>query len=256
MGTTLTDGQLAEYGRRGFLTLRGVFGADEAEAWAAECKRLLGLGLAHEHNVRTVPHYITKTLWIVDRFDPVIDISPVFKALTEDERVLSPLRDICGGGDVSLFKDRLIYKMVGMRGYPIHQDYSWWQLFPKELVNVLIAIDGADATNGAVELFPGYQDRLLSTPGEMRHMNEEEARQIDFSAGELVETRPGDLVIFHSLTPHRSGPNTSNRLRRQFYLTYSPAVHGDLYAEQLRLLKEGRASRRIPEAVKDRIFFR
>ncbi len=255
LGTTLTDEQLAEYRRKGYLTLRGVFSADEAAQWAAECKRLLQLGLAHEHNIRTTPHYITKSLWIVDRFDPVIDISPVFKALTEDERVLSPLRDICGGG-VLLFKDRLIYKMVGMRGYPVHQDYSWWQLFPRELVNVLVAIDGADTENGAVELFPGYQNRLLSTPGEMRHMNEDEARQIDFRQGELLETRPGDVVIFDCLTPHRSGPNTSNRLRRQFYLTYSLAGHGDLYEEQLRLLKEGRSSRRIPDAVKDHLFFR
>ncbi len=255
MSTTLTDEQLAEYRRKGFVVLRGVFGAEEAEEWASECKRLLQLGLAHEHNIRTTPHYITERLWIVDRFDPVIDISPTFKALTEDERVLAPLRDIYRK-DLVLFKDRLIYKMVGMRGYPIHQDYSWWQLFPPELVNVMIAIDGADAENGAVELFPGYQDRLLSTPGEMRHMNEEEARQIDFRKGELPETRPGDVVVFDCLTPHRSGPNLSNRLRRQFYLTYSLAEHGDLYEEQLRLLKEGRSSRRVPEAVKPRLFFR
>jgi hypothetical protein len=255
MTTTLTPLQVDTYRQKGYLALRGRFPEDEVSGWAAECDRLLRLGLANKNNIRTPVHFITKDIWIVDRLDPVIDISDVFRDLAEDERVRGPLRDILGD-DPILFKDRLIYKMIGMRGYPIHQDYSWWQEFPKELVNVAIAIDGADAQNGALELFPGYHHRLLSTPGEMRHMNAEESQQIDFGSGELMTTGPGDLIIFDSMTPHRSGPNMSNRLRRQFYLTYSPARNGDLYQRQLQLLKEGRSSRPMSDDFKQRSFFR
>ena len=254
MSVTLTEDQLNTYRQKGYFTLRGLFEEDEIALWVAESERLLKLGIAHENNVRTVPHYLTESFWIVDRLSPVVDVSSVFKALAEDNRLLNVMRDIFED-EVLLFKDRLIYKMIGMVGYPIHQDYSWWQEFPRDLVNVLVAIDGADEDNGALELFPGHH-RLLSAPGEMRHMNEREAEQIDFGSGELMITQPGDVIIFDCMTPHRSGPNMSNRLRRQLYLTYSPARHGDLYEKQIQLLIEGRSSRRMTDELKKRAFFR
>ena len=250
----LTQVELETFRRKGYVTLRGVFGLNEVTGWAQECKRLLASGVAHENNLRTYPYYISETMWLVDRMDPVVDISDVFKKLSNDERLLGLVRQIFDD-DALLFKDRLIYKMLGVRGYQIHQDYSWWQEFPEDLVNVTIAIDGADADNGALELFP-YHHNLLSTPGEMRHMNDVEAQQIDFSSGELMITEPGDVVIFHCMTPHRSGPNLSNRLRRQLYLTYSAARHGDLYQRQIELMKEGKSSRQIDENRKTQLFLR
>ncbi len=254
MSQTLTPVQLESFRQTGYLTARGLFDSKEIELWESESKRLLKLGLANENNLRTCPHYITETMWIVDRMDPVVDISDVFNSLAQDERIVNLLRQVLNDEPL-LFKDRLIYKMIGMPGYPIHQDYSWWQEFPEALVNVAIAIDGADVDNGALELFPGHHE-LLSAAGEMRHMNEVEAQQIDLSSGELMITEPGDLVIFHCMTPHRSGPNRSNRLRRQLYLTYSAARYGDLYQRQLELLMEGRSSRRMDEETKARVFLR
>lgn len=255
MSHVLTPLQLETFRRKGYVTVGGLFRDREVSAWAEECRRLLRLGLASKDNVRTQPYFISESVWIVDRLDPVVDISEVFRSLAEDGRVRGALRDLLGD-EALLFKDRLIYKMIGMPGYPIHQDYSWWQEFPRDLVNVAVAIDAADAENGALELFPGYHDRLLSAPGEMRHMNAAEAEQIDLGSGELIGTDPGDLVIFHCMTPHRSGPNLSNRLRRQLYLTYSPARHGDLYRRQLELFMEGRSSRRMSDDFKERSFLR
>ncbi|HZI18223.1 MAG TPA: phytanoyl-CoA dioxygenase family protein [Pyrinomonadaceae bacterium] len=255
MSAVLTPSQLETFRRKGFLTLRGLFGEEEVAGWSRECKRLLGLGLAHKDNIRTRPFFVTETFWLVDRLDPVLDISDLFRALARDERVAGPPRDLLGD-EALLFKDRLIYKMVGMPGYPLHQDYSWWQEFPRDLINVAVAIDPADSENGALELFPGYHDRLLSAPGEMRHMNEEEARQVDPDSGELMATEPGDVIIFDCMTPHRSGPNISNRMRRQLYLTYSAAGHGDLYQRQLELMKEGRSSWKLTDERKARVFFR
>ena len=36
----------------------------------------------------------------------------------------------------------------------------------------------------------------------------------------------GDVLAFHSLTPHRSGPNRSERHRRAYFATYSLAGAG------------------------------
>src|SRR5688572_32718320 len=128
MVATLNQEQLDSYHEKGYLILRSVFNEDEIAACKAECSRLLKLGIAHKNNIRTLAHYISETIWIVDRLDPALDLSTAFAKLARDERILQPLRELFRD-DVLLFKDRLIYKMLGAVGYPIHQDYSWWQRF-------------------------------------------------------------------------------------------------------------------------------
>lgn len=228
----IDETQVDEYRGRGYALVRGLFAPEEAAAWAAESERLLRLCFAREGDARGVVYRTPGGLAVVDHLSPVIDVSPAFAALAADPRLAGALRRFCGR-EMRLFKDKLIFKMPGLPGYPLHQDYSSWQEFPPGLVNAVVAVDAADEENGSVEFFPGRHDRLLSAAGELRHMNAEEARQLDTSAGEVLRTEPGDLVVFHSLTPHRSGVNRSGRLRRQLYFTYSPAEHGDLYGAQL-----------------------
>ena len=253
MADALGGAQIDHYREKSYAALRGVFTGEEVAGWEAESRRLLRLGLAHEDNWRTVLYRSPAGLAVVDRISPVIDISPVFAELARDERILRPLRTLYGE-EMLLFKDKLIYKMPGVAGYEMHQDYSSWQTFPRNLVNVIVAIDGAGADNGGVEFFPGYSDRLLSTEGELRYMTADEAVRIDLGGGEVLTTEPGDVVVFDCMTPHRSGVNGSNRLRRQLYLTYSSARNGDLYREQLRFIEETERERR--GAASGRLFFR
>ncbi|ANE46550.1 hypothetical protein SY83_09970 [Paenibacillus swuensis] len=228
--TTLTQNQVQDFHDKGYLVLRKAFNTEETAKWQAECDRLLTLtDLLDPNNIRTGFRKLDNGEQIIERIDPVIDVSPVFMDLVNDQRILGALHDIYGQR-AHLFKDKLIYKLPGVSGYTMHQDAAWWQGFPyQSLISVMVAIDGANRENGGLELFPGYQDRLMSEPGVLRNMNDEEIAQIDLSTGEIVETEPGDIILFHSLTPHQSGVNTANRSRRQYYLTYVSSEHGRLY---------------------------
>jgi ectoine hydroxylase-related dioxygenase (phytanoyl-CoA dioxygenase family) len=252
MGSVLSYEQLKRYNRDGYLVLRGVFTQKEAELWQAECERLLSLkDVLDPLNVR-VGFRNVKGVSTVEKFDPLVDISPVFSELVKDERILTPLRDIYLDEPL-LFKDKLVFKLPGMSGYQMHQDGSWWQGFPIEgLISVMVAIDGASRANGGLELFPGYHERLLSKPGELRGMNEAECAGIDLSKGEVVETEPGDIILFHSFTPHRSGPNTADYSRKQLYLTYSPSSNGQLYKAHyqhyLRYVSRGKDEKTVEQS--------
>ncbi|WP_158606419.1 phytanoyl-CoA dioxygenase family protein [Paenibacillus ginsengarvi] len=230
MRNTLTYAELDAFKQNGYLVLRGVFSREETLLWKAETNRLLHLDerIINPLNVR-VGFRKNGDLSTIEKFDPLVDISPVFDELAKDERILTPLRDIYLDEPL-LFKDKLIFKLPGVSGYTMHQDAAFWQGFPFEgLISVMVAVDGASRANGGLELFPGYHDRFRSTPGELRNFNAEEIAQIDLTTGNLVETEPGDLILFHSLTPHRSGPNTADYSRTQLYLTYSPSRNGQLY---------------------------
>lgn len=226
----LTYEQINDYNENGYLVLRQVFTPEEAAVWRYECDRLLSLTeYVDPNNIRVAYRAGPDGNRVIEKFDPVHDVSPVFDALVKDERILSPLRDIYLD-EPTLFKDKLIYKLPGNAGYTMHQDAAWWQGFPiKGLISVMVAVDGASEENGGLELFPGYHDRLRSTPGKLRNMNAEEIAEIDSSKGQIVETQPGDLILFHSFTPHQSGTNKANVSRRQLYLTYSPSKNGNLY---------------------------
>lgn len=229
MVNPLTNDEIESYRSTGWLVARNALSSEEVTVLQAETRRLLASPeLTDPNNIRSGHRTINDEVR-VEKLDPVHDVSPVLADLVADERILSPLRDLFND-EPKLFKDKLIFKLPGQTGYAMHQDASWWQGFPYEnLVSVMVAVDSATAENGAVEFFPGQHQKLRSTPGELRNMNESERDAVDTSNGQILETQAGDLVFFSSLVPHRSGTNTADVSRSQLYLTYSPASSGDLY---------------------------
>src|SRR5262249_13648828 len=149
----------------------------------------------------------------------VVDIGPVCRFFASDERILTPLRAIYED-DAFLIKDKLIFKQPGAKGFALHQDYIGWPGFPESFVTVILAIDAANAENGATEVFSaGHAQGCLSPRDGDYHPlavdRVDEARRV------LLEMQPGDLALFGGYMPHRSAPNYSRTTRRQLYLSYS-----------------------------------
>ena len=129
-------------------------------------------------------------------------------------------------GEARLFKDKLIYKPPGGRGSGLHQDYNWWQGFPTSMISVLVAVDPGNRSNGGTQLFPGYKDGLLTSPGKFELPKPE---QVQMDQGEYIETRPGDIALFHCFAPHVAEKNNSKKQRRQIFLTYNDSADGEHY---------------------------
>jgi len=226
------DALSREYWTRGYVALRGLFAPEEIAKWSDECDRLLRSEHVFPENIRSP--FRMNSGDKPERIDPVVDISPVFAALAKDDRITNVLRAIFRDEPL-LFKDKLIFKAPGTEGYTMHQDQAYWQLCPADdILSVSIQIDGANAANGCIELFPEAHGKLLTPPQQRMQLRPEDIAQIDTTKGEKIETSPGDVLIFHSLAPHQSAKNTASVSRRSFYLTYSAARDGDFYAQQLK----------------------
>jgi len=222
----LSNEQLSEYKTNGFLVLRNVFDADEMRSLLAESNRLLTecCELISPSNLRCryMDHCETgESLFEV--FDPVNDISPVCKRFCFDPRILSAVESLCGE-PACLFKEKLIFKPPGALGYQLHQDIpSTWEGFPRTFLTVLIPIDASSVENGCTEVFSGYHGNFLSTDAS-NYMLPDEC--VDVKRCTPLILNPGDIAVFHGLTPHRSAPNRSNQMRRVFYVSFNALSDG------------------------------
>lgn len=215
----------------GYVVARGLFTPVEVTGWQRECERLwsdVADGKTGSGRVQRRAHAAGGM--IADRIDPVLDVSRAFARLASDPRMMAVVRSALGAAP-TLVKAKLIEKRPGTRGYGMHQDYPYWAWLgipADEILSVAVAIDAAHSGNGGVEVFPALHHARL-TPGADEPLDVDE-RSMDLSAGEIPSLASGDLLLFHSLTPHRSAANASSESRRALFLTYATARHGDVYA--------------------------
>jgi 2-aminoethylphosphonate dioxygenase len=223
---SLTRPQVELFEQDGFLIVREVFSRPEIALLSMECERLLDRkDLIDVKNIRCrwQDHYQTKECRF-DAFDPVIDLSPLCAAFARDPRLISILSSIYGE-PARLFKDKIIMKPPGAKGYDLHQDFISWKSFPKSFITAAVAIDPSGADNGATEVFAGCHKQGYLSPldGEYHHLPIE---KIDEARGVYLELEPGDVAFFGGCMPHRSGPNRSAGWRRLLYLSYNADSEG------------------------------
>jgi len=217
----------ADYDRDGFVMVRGLYEPAEIAAAAAEADRLL---VDHAHlkstknlRCRWQDNVLTGECTF-ETFDPVIDLGPICDQLAHHSRLLSLLATLYGE-PACLFKDKLIYKPPGVKGYGLHQDWIGWDGFPRSFLTVLVPFDAADRDNGCTVVYPGYHTSgPLSEPD--GHYHELPAETVDESKAVHLILAPGDVAVFGGFTPHRSDPNVSTGWRRQLYLSYNALSDG------------------------------
>jgi ectoine hydroxylase-related dioxygenase (phytanoyl-CoA dioxygenase family) len=223
----LGEDQLQAWRDDGYLVFPDFFPADQIAAAAAEADQLLERhrALIDVHNLRT--RFLPNVVAGGDQFecfDPVIDLSLECHRLALDPRLLAALGALYGEA-ACLFKDKLVYKPPGVKGYDLHQDYTPWASFPRSFLTLLIPLDPVDLDNGCTEVFPGYhKNGLLAGPGKPTYPLPPDA--VDESRAVPLILNPGDVAVFDGFTPHRSAPNRSLRWRRQFFPSYNKLSDG------------------------------
>lgn len=223
-----TDEELAAFARDGFITVRGLFGAQEMadiSRWADEVE-------SWPEVPGTYMMYFEQSLKdpgkrIINRIENFYPYHDGFRALFDDERVMGRLKELFGGPAV-LFKDKINFKYPGGGGFKHHQDQAagWWD-YADFFISMLISIDAATPENGCLEIAPG-EGKHRELDRQWKPFTEEEIERMGFRQ---ILTEPGDVIFFDSFVPHGSYPNMSDERRRILYVTYNRAADGDHRAQ-------------------------
>ncbi|MGD1948564.1 MAG: phytanoyl-CoA dioxygenase family protein [Leptolyngbyaceae cyanobacterium] len=231
MLSALTKQQQTEYRQKGYITIQNFLTTAEIEQLCAECDRLKAQpDLFFQHIPEADVRRDINGNPVRDRLDPVIHLSSIIRELVHNVSLKAILYSLFKG-EPTLFKDKVIFKPPGTKGYDLHQDYAYWEqtgLPAHGVLSVQVAIDSANAENGAIVLYPGLH-RSGRLPAPKNALSDVCISAVEGVEPEVIATQPGDILIFHSLTPHLSGINHSSQARRTLYLSYNASRYGDFY---------------------------
>jgi ectoine hydroxylase-related dioxygenase (phytanoyl-CoA dioxygenase family) len=134
------------------------------------------------------------------------------------------------GPDVRLYWDQSVYKKPEKpRRFPWHQDNGYTFTEPQQYLTIWVALTDATVENGCPWVVPG-----LHRLGTLRHAYVDPLGfecLSDPSGAVAAPVAAGGAVVFSSLTPHLTGPNTTDEVRKAYILQYAPdgaeTLHGD-----------------------------
>jgi phytanoyl-CoA hydroxylase len=190
-------------------TLRTLLDAiDPIEAETEALLRKLPDGkyfIARAGEITFAPHLVTRSQFLRD-----FCAGALFRDLVHD--LIGPT--------VRLYWEQSVYKKPETAAdFPWHQDNGYTYIEPQQYLTCWIALTDTDQSNGCPWVVPGVHHH-----GTLRHwMTDLGWRCLSDAPGAVaVPARAGSIVVFSSLTPHRTGPNLTTGVRKAYIVQFAP----------------------------------
>ena len=136
-----------------------------------------------------------------------------------------------------LMKDKMNFKKPGEGTFPPHQDaLAGWT--SSDCLTIGIAIDNID-TNGCLEFVKGAHTK---SHGEIQQTLP--ISWVDKQQWNKINMNKGDIIVFHGMSPHKSGKNNTDRIRRLVLITFGNS--NDYEADYYNVFFENKIKKQPP----------
>ena len=214
----ISSEQAAQYDENGFFLFERAFSDDEVDEVSAAIEPHEQAGEAWLRQKEGGRHLIARadaitfTIHLVAR-------SEVLKRFSRHPVLRSICRDTIGRG-ARLYWDQAVYKKPGTESpFPWHQDNGYAFLEPQQYLTCWVALNDATLDNGCPWVMPGLH-RMGTLEHHVTRLGYECLTPPALGAV-AVPAKKGDIVVFSSLTPHRTGPNLTGEVRKSYILQYA-----------------------------------
>jgi ectoine hydroxylase-related dioxygenase (phytanoyl-CoA dioxygenase family) len=215
---------LAEQARRfkeeGFFVLEGAVPEDDLEALRGECQRLIDERDREmdQLGVDTIDLDHRGSRYFVHAYGKSQQVEGFLRSDLMREVATPAL-----GETVYLFNEQYVVKAAerGMK-FGWHQDSGFIPYAHRPYLTCWIPLDDVDEANGTVYLLPFTR---AATRDVVEHVRDEDTNDLvgyfGEDPGDPVTVSAGSIACFSSTLFHRSGANTTDRMRRVYLAQYS-----------------------------------
>jgi ectoine hydroxylase len=219
----LTDSQVVDYHRDGFVVVRQLLDAEETDLLGRAAREDRELDRRSQGRADGEGGSVRMSLWNHPG-------NGIYGMVARSHRIVNSMEALLEG-EVYHYHSKMILKDPEVGGaWTWHQDYGYWYqngaLFPL-MSSVMIAVDPATRENGCLQVLKGSHmmgriDHELTgeqAGADLEHV-EEAKKVLDLVH---VELEPGDAVFFHCNILHRSDRNASPNPRWSLICCYNAA---------------------------------
>ena len=239
MATTgLTDKQLEQYRRDGYLVASKFFGSEILTHIDHRIRQITDDALASDDysSILEVEPDTVAGQVVPRRIHWPYDLHDDFKNLATDRRLLACVESLIGA-NFNLQHSKLNMKPPGVGSVvEWHQDLAYFPHTNDDLVTVLVYLDDATEANGCLRVLPRNHTHFFdhATPdGRFAGMITEDLESGQFGKPVSLEAPAGSVIFMHCITPHSSHPNRSDKPRRTLIYEYRasdalPIYYGEM----------------------------
>ncbi len=159
----------------------------------------------------------------IRKIDRLVEEDDLFRQLATHENMLSVIQEILGL-DIKMFRNAMLLKppRVGSEK-GMHQDSPYWPITPMALCSCWFPLDDASIENGCMGVLPKAHEQGAFAHKKTKDDFVMEEGCYDMEDIEFKPMKAGSGLFFHSLLPHYTAPNTSEKWRRSIALSYMNA---------------------------------
>ena len=238
----VTEAQARQYDEDGFFVLEDALGASEVEALIAAIDPFEERGADTLRELEGGRFFIARADEITFTTHLVLQ-SPALREFTRSPLLTGVCADLLGP-DVRLYWDQAVYKKPGTESpFPWHQDNGYAFVEPQQYLTCWVALTDTTEENGCPWVVPRLHRR-----GTLAHQYSDIGFVClrDPADAVAVPVQAGSIVVFSSLTPHSTGPNRTDEVRKAYIVQYAPDGAAVLRPEP------GGATQRLVAADEDR----
>ena len=231
----LTDAQIEDYWRDGFVVVPGLLGQADLDVWDKRFEDIV-LGKVEINDRMLVMQDVMVAKGVIDPKSPLeriqklqdFELDPVLDGYCQHPAILECVERIIGDG-VMTIHNMLINKPPNVDGrHPLHQDLLYFPFRPADdIIASWTAMTRVTKENGCLVVVPGsHRGELLPHENpDWDHLNGGYfgAKDLGERINERVhlEMEPGDTVFFHPIILHGSGRNKTDGFRRAISAHYA-----------------------------------
>jgi ectoine hydroxylase-related dioxygenase (phytanoyl-CoA dioxygenase family) len=227
MSIKLTVEQLDNYERDGYVVVEDLLSTAEVEGLKKRLREYTHGGRAPGSIRMQIEPRVERGELHVDhpgdgirKIEGLVEGDDLFQKLGLHENIVGIIEQILGP-DLKMFRNALLLKPPSVGSAKgMHQDSPYWSIEPMNLCSCWFALDDATPENGCMAVLPGWHKK-----GPLPHVSVTDdfvvdEQYYDPAAMVLAPVRAGGGLFFHSLIPHYTAPNRSDKWRRAIALSY------------------------------------